>query len=380
MKTAPYINSFKDVETLYKDSLLLLQTLIRTPSESGQERKTADLIQSFLSNRTITVNRVKNNIWTYNSFFSASKPTILLNSHHDTVKPNAGYTRDPFEAIIKQETLYGLGANDAGGCLVSMIATFLYYYDQPDLPFNLCLAATAEEENSGENGIHLVLDHLGSIAFALIGEPTGMQMAIAEKGNMVLDCVVYGKAGHAAREEGDNAIYKALKDIQWFEQYRFAKHCQFLGPTKMTVTQVNGGIQHNVVPAVCHFTVDIRLTSAYTVDEILDIIKSNISGDVSVRAGIMKPSSISMSHPVVKAGLALGMKTYTSPTCSDQGWLDIPSLKMGPGDSARSHMADEYIYTWEIWEGIKGYITLLDTLLPFLLNNPTEQLTEQTFD
>lgn len=372
MKTAPYINSFKDVETLYQDSLLLLQTLIRTPSESGQERKTADLIQSFLSNRTITVNRVKNNIWAYNVFFSASKPTILLNSHHDTVKPNAGYTRDPFEAIIKQETLYGLGANDAGGCLVSMIATFLYYYDQSDLPFNLCLAATAEEENSGENGIHLVLDHLCPIAFALVGEPTEMQMAIAEKGNMVLDC----EAGHAARDEGDNAIYKALKDIQWFEQYRFAKHCQFLGPTKMTVTQVNGGIQHNVVPANCHFTVDVRLTSAYTVDEMLDIIRSNISGEISVRPGIMKPSSISMSHPVVKAGLALGLKTYISPTCSDQGWLDIPSLKIGPGDSARSHMADEYIYTWEIWEGIKGYITLLDTLLPFFLNNPIEQATE----
>lgn len=372
MKIAPYISSFKDVETLYQDSLLLLQALIRTPSESGQEGKTADLIHSFLSKRTITVNRVKNNVWAYNSFFSRAKPTILLNSHHDTVKPNAGYTRDPYDAIIKQEILYGLGANDAGGCLVSLIATFLYYYDQPDLPFNLCLALTAEEENSGENGIHLILDHLVPIAFALIGEPTEMQMAIAEKGNMILDCVVYGKAGHAAREEGDNAIYKALNDIQWFEQYRFSKHCEFLGPIKMTVTQVDAGIQHNVIPALCHFTVDIRLTSAYTVDEILKTIKSNISSNVSVRPGIMKPSSIPASHPVIMAGQAIGLKTYVSPTCSDQGWLDVPSMKMGPGDSARSHMANEYVYTWEIREGIKGYITLLDTLLPFLLNNPIE--------
>ncbi|SMC68966.1 M20 family metallo-hydrolase [Pedobacter africanus] len=348
---------------LQKDSLELLKQLISIPSFSKEEDRTADVIEQFLQQRNVKTQRKLNNVWAYNKHFDASKPTLLLNSHHDTVKPNTGYTRDPYEAKIEDGKLYGLGSNDAGGCLVSLIATFLYYYEQSELSYNLCLAATAEEEISGNNGLEHVLPELGDLEFAIVGEPTQMNLAIAERGLLVLDCTVHGKAGHAAREEGDNAIYKALKDIEWFRNYRFSKVSEMFGPLKMSVTIINAGSQHNVVPATCTFTVDVRVTDAYTNEEVLKIIRTNVDCEVKPRSVRLKPSSIDKAHPIVQSGIALGRATYGSPTTSDQALLSIPSLKVGPGDSARSHMADEYIYTHEIEEGIVLYIEMLKPVI-----------------
>lgn len=348
-----------DIELLQKDSLALLKQLISIQSFSKEEDKTADAIEHFLQERNIKTNRKLNNIWAYNKYFDATKPTLLLNSHHDTVKPNSGYTRDPYDAAVEDGKLYGLGSNDAGGCLVSLIATFLYYHESKDLAYNICLAATAEEEISGNNGLEYVLPDLGELEFAIVGEPTQMNLAIAERGLLVLDCTSHGKAGHAAREEGDNAIYKALNDIEWFRNYRFSKVSEMFGPLKMSVTIINAGSQHNVVPATCTFTVDVRVTDAYTNEEVLKIIRTNVDCDVKPRSVRLKPSSIDKEHPIVVSGLALGRTTYGSPTTSDQALLSIPSLKVGPGDSARSHMADEYIYVNEIEEGIALYIQML---------------------
>jgi len=348
---------------LFDDSLELLRELISIPSFSKEEENTASAIEQFLKDRGVKTHRTINNVWAYNEHFDASKPTILLNSHHDTVKPNPGYSRDPFAADIIDGKLFGLGSNDAGGCLVSLIAVFIHFYKEKNLKYNLCLAATAEEEISGKNGIELILPQLGQLEFAIVGEPTLMQMAVAERGLMVLDCVAHGRAGHAAREEGENAIYKAMKDINWFKTYEFAKKSALFGPVKMSVTIIEAGSQHNVVPAVCNFTVDVRVTDAYRNEEVLKIISQNVDCEVNPRSTRLKPSSISLDHPIVKAGIALGRETYGSPTTSDQALLDIPSLKMGPGDSARSHMADEYIYIKEIKEGIDLYIKLLTEIL-----------------
>lgn len=348
---------------LFDDSLELLRELISIPSLSKEEENTASAIEQFLKDRGVKTYRKINNVWAYNEHFDASKPTILLNSHHDTVKPNPGYSRDPFAADIIDGKLFGLGSNDAGGCLVSLIAVFIHFYKEKNLKYNLCLAATAEEEISGNNGIELILPQLGQLEFAIVGEPTLMQMAVAEKGLMVLDCVAHGRAGHAAREEGENAIYKAMKDINWFKTYEFAKKSALFGPVKMSVTIIEAGSQHNVVPAVCNFTVDVRVTDAYRNEEVLKIISQNVDCEVNPRSTRLKPSSISLDHPIVKAGITLGRETYGSPTTSDQALLDIPSLKMGPGDSARSHMADEYIYVKEIEEGIDIYIKLLTEIL-----------------
>lgn len=348
---------------LQEDSLELLKQLIRTPSFSKEEDKIADAIAQFLQDRNVKTHRKLNNVWAYNLHYDASKPTLLLNSHHDTVKPNSGYTRDPFAADVEGGKLYGLGSNDAGGCLVSLIATFLYFYAQADLSYNICLAATAEEEISGINGLESILPDLGELEFAIVGEPTQMNLAIAERGLLVLDCTVQGKAGHAAREEGENAIYKALKDMEWFRNYRFSKVSEVFGPLKMSVTIINAGSQHNVVPALCTFTVDVRVTDAYTNEEVLKIIRTNVDCEVKARSTRLKPSSIAKEHPLVQSGLALGRTTYGSPTTSDQALLSIPSLKVGPGDSARSHMADEYIFVHEIGEGIKLYIDLLKPVI-----------------
>ena len=350
-------------EVLVDDSIELLRKLISIPSFSREEDKTAQAIEAFLQERSVKTFRKQNNIWAFNKFFDQEKPTILLNSHHDTVKPNSGYTRDPFSADIEDDILYGLGSNDAGGSLVSLAATFLHFYEQQDLKYNLCLALTAEEEISGQNGLELILPELGELEFAIVGEPTQMQIAIAEKGLLVLDCTVQGKAGHAARDEGENAIYKALKDIDWFRTYEFSKKSELFGPVKMSVTIIQAGTQHNVVPATCKFTVDVRVTEAYKNEEVLRIIRQHVSCEVNPRSTRLKPSSISLDHPIVKAGIALGRETYGSPTTSDQALLDIPSLKMGPGDSARSHMADEFIYKTEIKEGISLYIDLLLKIL-----------------
>ena len=348
---------------LFDDSIDLLRRLISIPSLSKDEDNTALLIQQFLQDRGVKTHRRNNNVWAYNEHFDSDKPTILLNSHHDTVKPNPGYSRDPFAAEIIDGKLFGLGSNDAGGCLVSLIAVFIHFYKEKNLKYNLCLAATAEEEISGKNGIELILPDLGELEFAIVGEPTLMQLAIAERGLMVLDCVAHGKAGHAAREEGDNAIYKAMKDINWFKTYEFAKKSALFGQVKMSVTIIDAGSQHNVVPAVCNFTVDVRVTDAYRNEEVLKIISQNVDCEVNPRSTRLKSSFISLEHPIVKAGIAMGRETYGSPTTSDQALIDIPSLKMGPGDSARSHMADEYIYLSEIEEGIELYIKLLTGIM-----------------
>ncbi|NQV75590.1 MAG: M20 family metallo-hydrolase [Bacteroidetes bacterium] len=348
---------------LFDDSVDLLRKLISIPSLSKEEQKTASAIEQFLEDRGVKTQRILNNVWAYNVHFDSKKSTILLNSHHDTVMPNPGYSKDPFAADIVDGKLFGLGSNDAGGCLVSLIAVFIHFYNEKNLKYNLCLAITAEEEISGNNGIELILPELGQLEFAIVGEPTLMDLAIAERGLMVLDCVAHGRAGHAARHEGDNAIYKAMKDIEWFKTYGFAKKSSLFGPIKMSVTVIEAGSQHNVVPAVCKFTVDVRVTDAYRNEEVLKIIGQNVECDVNPRSIRLKPSSISIDHPIVMAGIALGRKTYGSPTTSDQALLDIPSLKIGPGDSARSHMADEFIYLNEIEEGIDLYIKLLTEIV-----------------
>jgi acetylornithine deacetylase len=351
------------IEQLQKDSFELLKKLISIQSFSKEEDKTAEAIEQFLQERDIKTHRKLNNIWAYNKHFDAAKPTLLLNSHHDTVKPNSGYTRDPYDAAVEDDKLFGLGSNDAGGCLVSLIGTFLYFYDQEELSYNICLAATAEEEISGNDGLECVLPALGELEFAIVGEPTQMNLAIAERGLLVLDCTSIGKAGHAAREEGDNAIYKALSDIEWFRNYRFSKVSEVFGPLKMTVTIINAGSQHNVVPATCTFTVDVRVTDSYTNEEVLKIIRTNVACDVKPRSIRLKPSSIDKGHPLVQSGIALGRTTYGSPTTSDQALLSIPSVKVGPGDSGRSHMADEFIYVKEIAEGIELYVAMLKPVI-----------------
>lgn len=351
------------IDKLVQESISLLRDLIRIPSFSKEENQTADAIERFLQQRGVRTYRKVNNVWAYNKFFDPAKPTILLNSHHDTVKPNTGYTRNPFSPDVEDGILYGLGSNDAGGCLVSLIATFLYFYSQEELRYNFCLAATAEEEISGINGLESVIPDLGSLDFAIVGEPTLMQLAVAERGLMVLDCVAHGKAGHAARDEGDNAIYKALRDIEWFITYRFPKESEEFGPIKMSVTVIHAGSQHNVVPATCEFVVDVRVTDVYRNEEVLEIIRDHVQCEVTPRSVRLKPSFIPKDHPVVQAGLALGRTTYGSPTTSDQALLDIPSLKLGPGDSARSHMADEFINLVEIDEGIRLYIDILEKVV-----------------
>jgi acetylornithine deacetylase len=352
-----------DTNTLFQQAVQLLQQLIAIPSFSKEETLTADLIEEFLNQRGVTVHRKMNNLWAWNKYFNADKPTILLNSHHDTVKPNSGYTRDPYDAKIEDGKLYGLGSNDAGGCLVSLIAVFLYFFDKENLKYNFCLATTAEEEISGANGLELIIPELGKLDFGIVGEPTQMQLAIAEKGLMVLDCVAHGKAGHAAREEGDNAIYKAMNDIEWLRTYRFPKESDIFGPIKMSVTIINAGSQHNVVPASCTFTVDVRVTDAYRNEEVLEIIRQHVTADVTPRSIRLKPSSIDRKHPIVQAGITLGRTTYGSPTTSDQSLLDISSIKVGPGNSARSHTADEFVYVDEIREGIELYISMLEKIV-----------------
>lgn len=348
---------------LLADAIELLKELICIPSFSKEEDDTAKVIERFFTERNIPSKRKKNNIWTTNKYFDKAKPTLLLNSHHDTVKPNAGYTRNPFVASVEGDKLYGLGSNDAGGPLVALIATFVSLYEQTNLNYNIVLAASAEEEISGLDGIVSILPDLPVIDFAIVGEPTQLQMAIAEKGLVVLDCTTKGAAGHAARNEGDNAIYKALKDIEWIKNYRFPKESETLGPVKMTVTIVNAGKQHNVVPAECTFTVDVRTTDAYTNEEVIDTIKKHITSTVVPRSTRLQPSFISKNHILVKAANELEIETYGSPTLSDQALIQVPSVKIGPGNSVRSHAADEYIGISEIAEGIAVYQKLLEKIV-----------------
>jgi len=352
------------IETLTTDAIELLKQLIATPSFSKEENDTAEIICAFFEARNIPFARVGNNIYAKNKYYDAAKKSILLNSHHDTVKPNKGYTLDPFTPIVKDGKLFGLGSNDAGGCLVSLIATFLYFYNQENIGYNVVFAASAEEEISGVNGIELVLPYLGSIDFGIVGEPTQLEMAVAERGLMVIDCTTVGKAGHAARKEGDNALYKALDDINWIRNYQFEKISPLLGESKMTVTVIDTeNKQHNVVPAQCKFVIDVRVNELYTFEEILDALKQNLKSGFKPRTTRMKSTSTPLDHVIVKAGIELGRGYYGSPTTSDKALMSFCTLKMGPGDSARSHTADEYIYLQEIEEGIDTYIKLLQKII-----------------
>ncbi len=353
----------KDLKTLQKDALQLLKGLIRIESLSKEEDKTAELLNSFFVERGVPTHRLKNNVWAFNQHFDKNKPTILLNSHHDTVKPNPGYTNDPFDPMEKDGKLFGLGSNDAGGCLVSLIATFLHFYDKENMKYNFVIAATAEEEISGYDGLELVYPQLGPIDFAIVGEPTLMDIAVAEKGLMVLDCVAQGKSGHAAREEGDNAIYKAIDDINWIRNYKFEKISPHLGPMKMSVTIINAGYQHNVVPENCPFTIDVRITEEYRNEDVLRIIEDNIQSKVTPRSVRLRPSFIDPNHALVHAAIKHGAKTYGSPTTSDQALIPVPSVKMGPGNSGRSHTANEFIWLSEIEEGIDRYIKVLSEMV-----------------
>jgi Acetylornithine deacetylase/Succinyl-diaminopimelate desuccinylase and related deacylases len=349
----------------YDDAIELLKSLISIPSFSKEEDRSADLIQQWLGKQGVAAERHLNNIWAKNKHFKSGKPTILLNSHHDTVKPNKGYSRDPFEATIIDDKLFGLGSNDAGGSLVSLLTTFCHFYNKTDLPFNLIMAATAEEEISGENGIVSLLPQLGEIDSAIVGEPTQMQMAVAERGLLVIDCIAEGKAGHAARNEGINSIYRAMMDIEWLYVYQFPKVSELLGPVKITVTSIETENKaHNVIPSSCKFIIDVRVNELYTLEEAYEIIQMNIQSKATPRSCRLRSTIIPTDHPLVKAGSSLGFKTYGSPTSSDKALMPFPALKIGPGDSARSHTADEFIYVNEIRNGIDLYIQILNKLMP----------------
>jgi acetylornithine deacetylase len=353
-----------NLQTLQQSAIELLKQLISTPSFSKEEDKTADILRSFLEKHGVPVKNVQHNVYARNAHYDDSKPTILLNSHHDTVKPNKNYTLDPFTPIEKDGQLFGLGSNDAGGPLVSLIATFLHYYNRIDLKYNLVLAASAEEEISGKDGIELVLPHIGKIDCAIVGEPTQMQMAVAERGLMVLDCTAHGKAGHAARNEGENSIYKAIKDIEWFNSYQFSKVSDLLGPVKMSVTVIEtDNKQHNVVPAHTKFVVDTRVNELYSFEDVLEVIHKNVQCEVIPRSTRLRSTSIAIEHPLIQSGVSLGRTYYGSPTTSDKALMPFQALKMGPGDSARSHTADEFIYVEEVKEGIELYIKLLEKIV-----------------
>ena len=338
----------------------LLCRLIETPSLSREEDKTADIIESFLKEQGCATFRNGNNVWTQ-SLIDMRLPVILLNSHHDTVKPATSWTRDPFTPVIENGRLYGLGSNDAGASLVSLMMAYLHFAKQKNRNFNLIYAATAEEEITGKNGIALILDDLGHLDLAIVGEPTQMQMAVAEKGLMVLDCQTVGKTGHAARNEGLNAIYLALDDIEWFRNFKFPETSSLLGDVKMTVSMINAGYQHNIVPDICKYVVDIRTNEHYKNHDALAIIRANIkNSDVNPRSTHINSSSIHIEHPFVRHGLSLGLTAFGSPTTYDQARIPYTSVKIGPGDSARSHTADEYVLLDEIQNAIGLYIRLLN--------------------
>lgn len=349
-------------EQLTTEAINLLKQLIQTESFSRNEGNVSDWMEAYLCSKDQVVERFNNNIWTWATPPDPAKPTILLNSHLDTVRPSDKWQYDPFVALEEDGRLIGLGSNDAGGPLVALMATF-FLLKEKEQPYNLVFAATAEEEISGTNGVASILDRLGQIDLAIVGEPTRMQMAVAEKGLMVLDCVAHGKTGHAARDEGLNAIYEALDDIQWFKTFSFPKISSHLGPVKMTVTQVDAGSQHNVVPDTCHFVVDVRLNECYSNEECFDTIRQHVKCDVKPRSFRLNSSSIGIDHPVVKRGLEHGISYYGSPTTSDQAVMNFTTLKMGPGDSARSHTPDEFIYLSEIEEGVSTYFEMLDGLV-----------------
>lgn len=343
------------------EAVALLKKLISTPSLSHDETEAADILHDFLTDKGLSPTRVSNNIWAQSSKWNDSLPTILLNAHIDTVKPVAAWTKDPFSPELKGDILYGLGSNDCGGGLVSLLEAFIIMDKQPR-PFNLIYLASAEEEVSGKNGIESILPFLPEIAFAIVGEPTGMQPAVAEKGLMVIDATAHGKAGHAARSEGDNAIYHALKDIEWLSQWQFPKQTELLGPVKNTVTIINAGTQHNVIPDTCTFTIDVRSNECYTNEEIFAYFQQNLTSELHARSFRLSSSHIDLDHPFVRACIEEGLRPFGSPTLSDQALMRFPSLKLGPGDSSRSHTADEFIKVSEIGHAIEMYVKLLSKM------------------
>lgn len=341
------------------DAIELLKKMISIPSFSREEGGVADLMEETLKKYGYTAFRKGNNVWAKSLHWDGKKPVILMDAHIDTVKPNGNWETDPFTPVVKEGKLYGLGSNDTGGSVVSMLTAFLTL-SAKEQPYNLIWLASAEEENTGKGGIQSVIEELGRVDLALVGEPTGMQAAVAEKGLMVIDCVAKGKSGHAARNEGINAIYQALPDIEWFRTFQFPEESSLLGKVKMTVTGINAGTLHNVVPAECKFMVDIRINEHYSNQDVFDTIRQHVQAEVTPRSFSLNSSSIAEDHPVVVRCKALGLTTYGSPTTSNQAVIPFTSLKIGPGDSARSHTANEYIGLQEIEEGIDIFINLLD--------------------
>ena len=340
------------------DAVDLLKRLIATPSVSRDEAAAADVMEGYMQEKGLSPQRSGNNLWCMSDGFDAENPTILLNAHIDTVKPVAGWQHDPFTPVVEDGKLYGLGSNDCGGGLMALLQAFMILRAEKS-PFNLVYLASCEEEVSGKNGIESVLSLLPKIDFAIVGEPTGMQPAIAEKGLMVIDATAHGKAGHAARNEGDNAIYHAIKDIQWLAEWQFPKQTDLLGPVKQTVTIINAGTQHNVIPDACTFTIDVRSNECYTNEEIFAFFQEHLTSELKARSFRLSSSSILMEHSFVQACIREGLTPFGSPTLSDQALMRFPSLKLGPGESSRSHTADEYIKISEIDDAISLYVKLL---------------------
>lgn len=345
-------------EALTKQAIEVLSRLISIPRTSRNEAEASAFLKSVMEQEYKLPTQADGcNLWSIAPDYDPNRPTLLLNAHIDTVKPVDAWTRDPFCPVIEDDKLYGLGSNDDGASLVSLLQVFRVLRQQ-QRPYNLIYLVSAEEEVSGKNGIEHVLPLLPHIDIALVGEPTGMQPALAEKGLMVLDVIAHGKAGHAARNEGDNAIYRAIKDIQWFQTYKWEKESELLGPVKMSVTIINAGTQHNVVPDKCTFTVDVRSNELYTNQELYEQICQHVESDVQARSFRLNPSSIELTHPLVQRIIQLGGKPFGSPTLSDQALMPFPSLKMGPGQSSRSHTADEFIEVKEIEEAIAFYLSI----------------------
>ncbi len=348
-------------EELTQEAVSLLQKLIATPSVSRDETKAADIMQEAMESYGFAPTRVGNNLWIQSRDWSDNRPTLLLNAHIDTVKPVASWTRDPFAPTIEDDTLYGLGSNDCGGGLVSLLQVFRELVNsKKPLPYNLVYLASCEEEVSGINGIRSVIDRLPKIDVAIVGEPTGMQPAVAEKGLMVIDMTAHGKSGHAARGEGINAIYEALDDMCWIRNYKYQKVSDFLGPTVMNLTVVNSGTQHNVIPDECKMIVDVRTNENYDNEEVFRFIDEHTKSDCKARSYHLRSSKISLDHPLVKRCVAMGKKPFGSPTLSDQALMPWESFKLGPGESSRSHSADEFIKISEIRDAIETYIQLIN--------------------
>jgi acetylornithine deacetylase len=360
------------MEALKAEAIALLKQLISIPSFSKEEGETAEAIANFLIKKGVAPQRQGNNVWAYLTPFEANRPTIWLNSHHDTVKPNTGYTKDPFLAEEQEGKLFGLGSNDAGGPLVALIATFCHFLGK-DLPFNLLLVASAEEEISGSQGISSLISVLPPADLVIVGEPTQMRLAVAEKGLLVLDATIKGKAGHAAREEGVNAIYLALNDLEKVKAYKFTKVSPLLGPTKVSCTVIHAGEQHNMVPELCRYVLDVRVNELYSHEEVLYELNAKLSAELIPRSMRLRSSSLPEGHLLHEVGKNLGLETFGSPTLSDQALIPYPSAKIGPGDSARSHTADEFIFTQEVKDGITTYISILENYASLYLQTKQPQ-------